>query len=313
MAHSCRYDTICARSAEELRLIARYLFIIIAVCISGNTLAQADQASPSIVISLRPVQLITKEIVGERVVQHLLPLSSEHAHSYSIKFSQLQALQSSRLLIWLGGEFEHYLEKPLAAMSPAVRDFSLLQRGEQIHRQASSGDQTHVWLDPLYIRSLIPVLSETLANEFPEHRAEFSEAGQAFIESLHDLHQRTLALLKPYKGMGVISDHGGLEVFLHRYGLRHTGSLQTANHGSLSLQRARVLREEIRLGNAACVAISKQQDRESNSALASLRLFDGQEIRVAELDWFGDNASSYQMLISELATALASCLAGDEQ
>ncbi|MFK7730737.1 MAG: metal ABC transporter solute-binding protein, Zn/Mn family [Pseudomonadales bacterium] len=313
MAHSCRYDTICARSAVELRVIARYLFIIIAICISSNTFAQTGQSSSPIVISLRPVQLITQEIVGEHVAQHLLPLSSEHAHSYSIKFSQLQLLQSSRLLIWLGPEFEHYLEKPLAAMSPKVRDFSLLQRGEQLHRQSSSGDQTHVWLDPLYIRSLIPVFSETLANEFPEHRPALIQSGEAFIESLHDLHERTTELLRPYKGMGVISDHGGLEVFLHRYGLRHTGSLQTANHGSLSLQRARSLREEIRLGNATCVAVSQQQEHESHSGLASLRLFDGQEINVAELDWFGDDARSYEMLISELAARLASCLASGEQ
>ncbi|MEM8498398.1 MAG: zinc ABC transporter substrate-binding protein [Pseudomonadota bacterium] len=272
-----------------------------------------EQHSSAIVVSLRPVQLITQEIVGEQFAQYLLPLSSEHAHSYSIKFSQLQALQSSRLLIWLGPEFEHYLEKPLAAMSPAVRDFSLLQRGEQLHRQSTRGDQTHVWLDPLYVRSLIPVLSETLANEFPDHREAFTQAAQAFVESLHDLHQRTAESLKPYKGLGVISDHGGLEVFLHRYGLRHTGSLQTANHGSLSLQRARSLREEIQLGNAACVAVAQQQEHESYSGLASLRLFDGQEISVAELDWFGDNASSYEMLISGLADALANCLANGVQ
>ncbi len=297
----------------ELRLIARTLFIILAICISGNTLAQTEQSSSAIVVSLRPVQLITQEIVGDQLAQHMLPLSSEQAHSYSIKFSQLQALQSSRLLIWLGPEFEHYLEKPLAAMSPAVRDFSLLQRGGQLHRQTSSGDQTHVWLDPLYVRSLIPVLSETLANEFPEHGDAFVQAGQAFIEALHDLHQRTAELLKPYKGLGVISDHGGLEVFLHRYGLRHTGSLQTANHGSLSLQRARSLREEIQLGNAACVAVSQQQEHDSHSGLASLRLFDGQEISVAELDWFGDKASSYEMLISTLADTLANCLASAVQ
>lgn len=297
----------------ELRLIARIIFIIFAICIAGNTLAQTGQSSSPIVVSLRPVQLITQEIVGEHLALHLLPLSSEHAHSYSIKFSQLQALQSARLLIWLGPEFEHYLEKPLAVMSPTVRDFSLLQRGEQLHRQSTSGDQTHVWLDPLYIRSLVPVLSETLANEFPEHRAAFIEAGEAFVESLHNLHERSLALLKPYRGMGVISDHGGLEVFLHRYGLRHTGSLQTANHGSLSLQRARSLREEIRLGNAACVAISKQQEHESHSGLASLRLFDGQDIHVAELDWFGTDASSYDMLISGLVDALAACLASGGQ
>lgn len=296
----------------ELRLIARYLFIILATWLVGCTPVQASQTSPSIVISLRPVQLITQEIVGEHVAQYLLPLGSEHAHSYSIKFSQLQALQSARLLIWLGPEFEHYLDKPLAAMSPAVRDFSLLQRGEQLHRQSTSGDQTHVWLDPLYIRSLIPVLTETLANEFPEHRAAFTEAGDAFVESLHDLHQRTAEQLKPYRGMGVISDHGGLEVFLHRYGLRHTGSLQAANHGSLSLQRARKLREEIRLGNAACIAVSQQREHESHSGLASLRLFDGQEIQVAELDWFGDTAPSYQGLISALANALAACLASSE-
>ncbi len=283
------------------------------MCVIGTASSQASQAPASIVISLRPLQLITQEIVGEHVAQYLLPLSSEHAHSYSIKFSQLQALQSSRLLIWLGPEFEHYLDKPLAAMSPAVRDFSLLERAEQLHRQSTSGDQTHIWLDPLYIRSLVPVLTETLANEFPEHRAAFGQAGDAFVEALHDLHQRTVERLKPYRGMGVISDHGGLEVFLHRYGLRHTGSLQTANHGSLSLQRARSLREEIRLGNAACVAVSKQQEHDVHTGLASLRLFDGQEIQIAELDWFGDDAVSYEMLISELANALANCLASGEE
>lgn len=254
--------------------------------------------------SLKPLQLITQGLTQGELRGSVLPQTTQHAHSVSVRFSDLKLLQQSRLLIWLGPEFEHYLHGPLENLQPAVTDFAYLKVGAQLMRDAAQDfDQTHVWLDPLFVKKMMPLLTDALIAANETRRSRYQRYLESYVTRLDNLDERIQTLLSPYRGLGVVSDHIGLEIFLHRYGLRHTGSLQGNSHQALSLKRARQLRSEIELGNAACIAITQAGNR-----TGLLQVFDGQQINIAELDLLGRKASSYEALIEQLAQRLAGCL-----
>ena len=146
-------------------------------------------------------------------------------------------------------------------------------------------------------------LAEKLAQVQPSRRSEFQRRATEFATHVLKIDAEMIALFAPYKGRGVVADHHGVELFLRRYGLRYVGSLQSANHSSLSLKQVRRLRKEVRLKNAECVVLS-----EPHAGTDLLQIFSGLEIATAQVDILGEQADSYGQLIRQLGESIASCL-----
>ncbi|MFK8019017.1 MAG: metal ABC transporter solute-binding protein, Zn/Mn family [Pseudomonadales bacterium] len=263
-------------------------------------LANEGRSQPIVMHTLKPLQLITNGLSGDLLDTRLLSLGAQQAHSYTVKFSDLQKIQQSQLLVWMGAEFEHYLQKPLDALQPAVLDFAWLSAS------AAHGGEAlveHLWLDPAIVASRISRLAEKLAQVQPDQRTEYNRRATVFTARVLKLDAEMIALFAPYKGRGVVADHHGIELFLRRYGLRYVGSLQSANHSSLSLKQVRRLRTEVRLKNAECVVLS-----DPHAGTDLLQIFSGLEIATAQVDILGEQADTYEQLIRQLGENIASCL-----
>lgn len=280
----------------------RHLCLLVALLASA---ASAYSAQPVVISSLRPLQLLVADIAqGTIEVQSLLSVKAS-PHEYSMRFSDLRRLQGAALLVWLGPEFEGYLAKPLRAMSPHIKTLALLHTAslppsdnEHVHLAES-----HLWLDPSHVAALLPTIAEALAEVNPAKRDQYVARAAQLSRRLLALDAEFASLYESLRGNGVVTGHGGLDVFLQRYGLRHTGSLTGQQHTAPSLKRIIALRVELELGNASCIATSL-----SDGKLDPERIFPDLSVPTVRLDLLGSRSSSYVELITGVANSLYSCM-----
>nr|WP_027064034.1 zinc ABC transporter substrate-binding protein ZnuA [Lonsdalea quercina] len=84
----------------------------------------APIASADVVTSIRPLAFIAAAIAdGVTPTEVLLP-DGASPHDYALRPSDVQRLQSSELVIWVGPEMEAFLQKPLSQI-PANRQITL--------------------------------------------------------------------------------------------------------------------------------------------------------------------------------------------
>lgn len=272
----------------------------------------AAAESPAVVLhTLKVLEMISAELLtsdDQQTVQtQLLPMAASHNHSYTTKFSDLRRLQSADLFVWLGPEFERHLDRPLAALHGGPRTFAWLpEHDEHDSLHENELHNTHVWLDPLYMADRVPQLATALGTVQPVLAKQIQASALTYAASLRQLQIDLAARLAPYRGMGVVSDHGGLEPFLMRFGLRHMGSLSANHHGSLSLKRVQALRGDVASGATRCLVVT---NKKATLQQDSRRLFADLGVPVVELDPMGLEASSYSALLESIANALAECLA----
>ncbi|OSN04770.1 zinc ABC transporter substrate-binding protein [Lonsdalea iberica] len=90
--------------------------------LTASTLMMAAGAAPiasaDVVTSIRPLAFIAAAITdGVTPTEVLLP-DGASPHDYALRPSDVQRLQSSELVIWVGPEMETFLQKPLSQIPP---------------------------------------------------------------------------------------------------------------------------------------------------------------------------------------------------
>lgn len=301
-------------SLPATRRALRRWFLFSLLIVPGIVPGAGADEPPGIVLhTLKVLEMISAELLessDQQTLQtQLLPMAASHNHSYTTKFSDLRRLQTADLFVWLGPEFERHLDRPVAALRPGPRIFTWLPEHDEHESDQSLNHElhhTHVWLDPIYIAEKIPQLAEALGQVQPVLANQLEANAVNYAVELRQLHADLVDKLSPYRGMGIVSDHGGLEPFLERFGLRHMGSLSSGHHGSLSLKRVQALRADVESGTTRCLVITS---KEPTLQKDSRRLFADLGVPIMELDPMGLEASSYSVLLQSIASTLAECLA----
>ncbi len=264
---------------------------------------KAYAAKPVVVSSLRPLQLLVQDIAQESVELQSLLSAKASPHEYSLRFSDLRRLQNADLLVWLGPAFESYLAKPLKAMSPSVPNLALLETATAQTSEHKHLHESHIWLDPRHVAAMLPEIALALGTANPSQKDQYKERASVLSKRLLALDEEFASLYEKLRGSGVITGHGGLEIFLQRYSLRHTGSLSGQQHAAPSLKRIIRLRSELELGNANCIATSLADGR-----LDPERIFPGLSLPTVRLDLLGVRSSNYVEMLTNVANSLYSCM-----
>ena len=80
-------------------------------------------AAPKVVVSIKPLHSLAARVTDGVTAPRLLIAGAASPHSYSLKPSDMTALEEAGVVFWLGPAFEAFLMQPLAAVraSPGVR------------------------------------------------------------------------------------------------------------------------------------------------------------------------------------------------
>lgn len=285
-------------------------------CLPLLAWAAMPRAEVTVMVSIKPLELIAEEVVGERGrIDRLLPPGAS-PHEYPLRMSEMRRIQSADLVFWVGRELETFLHRPVSQL-PAERrlaagDLDALHWpsvSDDPHGHADGdhhhhGDRDpHLWLDPRNGGIVARALAERLAAIDPQGAEGYRSRAEALVEELTVLDATLADRLEPIKEQGFAVYHEGYGHFVQRYGLKQVASVTFTPERRPGARHLYRIRQQ--LGGAVCLFAEPYYDMGTTESLAREL-----NLRLGELDLLGasDNIRRYPDLLERMADDFLACL-----
>ena len=301
-----------------LRLLAAAL-----AALAAGTVA-AD-ANPRVVTSFKPLQSLAAGVMAGIGAPEVIIHGAGSPHTYALRPSDARELARADIVFWIGPNFEGFLAKPIAALSPHARAVALIEatgvtvlearRGgsweKDTDEPAAPGDladaDPHIFLDPHNAEAMVQAMAATLTAADPAHAAQYEANAAVVIGRLKTLDGELAETLAPVHGIPFVVFHDGTQYLEHRYGLTAVGSIVVAPERPPGAKRIAAIRAKIEVTHAACVFAEPQFE----SALVRT-VVSGTHARTGVLDYVGvdlrPGPDAYFQMMRGLAQSLAGCL-----
>lgn len=279
-------------------------------------------SKPVVLASIKPVAMLVKAVVGDELSVGVLLVANASPHDYALKFSDIRAIKSADLVVWIGPELEGVLVKPLSAVpineQLQLTDLKALHwpdnaEGEHDDHEHGHGAYTrdpHIWLNPRNSSAMVMAIAEVLKEKYPEKSPLFDKNASELIYKIKELdsliqNRIDLANVGLTHGRGFVVTHDGYGHFVDYYGLNQLATIQLAGGGVLG---ARHYGEIIAMGGrVACVFGEPQLNNKSSIKLASQL-----GANWAELDLMGSGITvteeSYLQFLGRFTDTFLACL-----
>ncbi len=225
-----------------------------------------------IVASIPPIAIIAREIAGDVADITVLVQGAASPHDYALTIGQALALQDADLLLWVGPEFEQFLEgKPLSAKHLAI--ISSIQKeglatqsrdvgahSEHDHEHDHHGD-FHLWLNDHYIEVFAKALTDELIAARPEHTQILEKSLSTFIDNTRGAIAENQQALKALPARTFVAHHDGYTQLLPRYDLMQIAALTRVPHERISAKRLGDIEKS--LNGAACLLAEADEAQEA--------------------------------------------------
>ncbi len=305
-------------------LILRLLLVYLLAAAAGAT-----ETGPRVVASIKPLHSLVAGImqgVGEPV---LLLQGNVSPHDYSLRPSDVRALNSAQVVFWIGPELESFLVKPLGN-APRVRSAPLLQASglQQLplraggawephtHEGAERDNQdeheqgavdTHIWLNPHNAMALVRQIAAVLSDVDPTHQVVYEKNTAAMLKRLAALDITLAGKLGSARYQPYIVFHDAYQYFEKHYGLAAAGLITLSPEQQPGARRVQDIRRQIVANQIVCVFSEPQFE----PALVKMLLQDT-PAKSGVLDPLGADLpagpEAYFQLMTGLADSLHGCL-----
>jgi zinc transport system substrate-binding protein len=282
---------------------------------------------PSVLVSVKPLHGLVASVMKGVAEPGLIVSGTASPHGYAMKPSDMRALEGARLVVWVGKDFETWLEHPVtkakASLSmediPGIKTLPTREGGvwephDHGHGHAAhqdDGDEVdgHFWLDPDNAILLVDAVAARLKVLDPAHAAVYDGNAAETRQRLVRLDARLTAQLAPLAGRPYVVFHDAHQYFEMRYGLTPAGAITVDPERPPSSRRLAALRDRLKAAKAKCVF---REPRFSGSTVQALAEATG--ARIGQLDPEGTlvqpGPDAYVTLMTGLGDALADCLSG---
>lgn len=318
-------------------------FLALAAALTWSPVALAEV--PQVVASVKPIHALVAAVMGDLGTPALIVKGAASPHTYSLKPSDAQALQSAELVFWTGHGLELFLEDSIATIAPNATVIELSQspgiallppresgtfehhdhgeeHAEEGHDHAGDAhadeathehhdeEETdmHFFLDPANAKAMVAVIADTLVEADPEHADTYRANAAAETTDLDALIAETEASLAAVKDRPFVVFHDAYQYFENRFGLNVTGSITVSPEVTPGADRINEIRAKLKTLDAACVFAEPQFDPRIVNVLT-----EGTTAKQGVLDPEGANLEEgpglYRTLIENLASNLKACLA----
>ncbi len=306
--------------------------------------ASTAQANPlTVATDIPPVHSLVSTVMGDRGEAVLLMDQGADAHDFQLRPSQARSVANADSVIWVGPELTFWLDDALASLRSDGASIALLEVAGTVHRaygkddaeghdhdthedehdehghddehgdahagHAHSGDDPHAWLDPVNAEVWVAAIAEHLTALDPDGADLYAQnAARASIE-LEALVAQTAEILGPMQETPVVMFHAAYGHFAGRFGLDIAGTIALGDASAPSAAHLSELRHHIEDEGAKCIFAEPQH----NAAMAQ-QIADELGLSMGTLDPMGSElalgADLYPALISQMATAIATCQEG---
>lgn len=234
-----------------------------------------------IVVTIKPLHSLVQGVIGETGEARLLVAGAASVHGFSLKPSQVKALQEARAVFYIDETLEEFLKNALLSLPDSVRKIPLVQAdgisllkrraggawddhdhaSGHSHNHSSpngapgayAGYNPHLWLDPENAIHITETVAATLGEIYPENAAIYAENAARQIARLKILDEEIAARLAAVRGIPFVVLHDAYPYFEARYGLTAVGSLTIEPDAPSSARKLADIREKLRSSGARCL------------------------------------------------------------
>ncbi len=299
--------------------------------ITGLSPGIASASELRVVATIKPVHALVAGVMAGAGKPHLLIRGHASPHTYSLRPSDLEALQRADVILTVSSSFETFLASLQARLAKRTRIAELItadgikarawrawsatdqdhdhdhKRPHGTHNGEKSAKDPHIWLDPANARAMVREIARLLTAAAPDDAHLFNANAGKIVDRLAMLeadirHQLSLVAKRPY-----LVFHDAYQYFEAAFGLAAPGVVSLGDGRSPGVRRLRALRQRIADDGITCLFIEPQYSRKLADTIV-----EGTTARIATLDPLGATLTpgpdAYFALMRGNAEALRNCL-----
>ena len=205
------------------RIFALLLTALLVLALPGCAKKpSAEAAQTDLLATTQPVyQLACALTDGTGLTVSLLisePVSC--LHDYTLTVSQMEKIESAKLVLESGLGLEDFMEDALAGKTRIDISSGLSAL------DGEDGADPHWWLDPTRFREAAKLAAQELGAQYPEFADQLSENLAAFDEKLSELQSYGTEALKTLSCRELVTFHDGFSYFADSFGLTIAAAME---------------------------------------------------------------------------------------
>ncbi|HJO11783.1 MAG TPA: zinc ABC transporter substrate-binding protein [Gammaproteobacteria bacterium] len=269
--------------------------------------ASTSMADVSIAATIKPLQLIAREILGEKGSVSVL-LAGNSPHSYALTPSDRIALDNADLVLWVGKELETFIEGAIDQLQGQATVLTVLEM-QDLNRLNLENAQLdpHVWLDTRNALQIARAISRELEALDGENKAVYRQNLASFQNQMDATEEELLRVTASLLATPFIVHHNAYQYFEQQIGLEHEFALVLDPEMQPGIRQILNVRELIQQSQPGCLLL----EPDSNQAAIDTFL-SGYELTQITVDLLGNQGvnsrEGYSQLMLNLADAFISCL-----
>jgi len=283
-------------------------WIMVWACMALTMNVQAQQSKPEdqqVLVSTHPMALLIKSAWPQLNVETLMD-ANQSPHDFALKPSHRRIIAQSDHLIWLGADFEPYLDKLVGRHSAALDLSSLFEEHHEVEHKLFEEDHSghdhgandpHIWLNPNGIEAILAQVANALSLETPN----------AFLDEFRQWREQAGVQLKN-SPKGFVSFHDAFHYWVEYFNLNQKAVLAVNPEQPIGTRHIVKVRELLKQGNVACLFVEPQF-----KASIVDKLQQGTGVPVVRIDPIGSQYNVnegkfldfYRYLVSQFKTCLS--------
>lgn len=247
--------------------------------------------SVTVAVSIRPLELIVKEILPEGHNVVCIMNKDSNPHLYQLKTSDLELLNRADLIVLVG--FEQWVSKVRSMFANKVLMFS-----EGVFEKDFEEDE-HLWLDPVNVLVFSHLLTLSLSRLEPGLTEQLEANWVHFSKRLLERLWLWKEKLAPVKNRIIVEVHPALTHFAKRFNLGEIFALETGHEVGLTTKRLAELTNLVKKGLVKHLFVDEHVE-----SAAALKLAEQLNLQLVTIDLMGWNVGNYIQLMDSLVEKL---------
>jgi len=304
------------RHAMNYRLLLSFILLLTIKSVGA-------ESTLDVVVSIKPIHSITTILMDGIATPKLLLNSSDSAHTFHLKPSQIRMLSKSDLVITISDDFETGLRKALKnvkkdshfKVSSLNQLNTLKSRGEEIYEvneeeEGNHADHTndlHLWLDVDNMQLISQHISNLLIELDPANKAKYSENFNKVNSELNKLQIELQNQLEPFLSTRFAIFADTLQYFENNLNLKRPVIITPYHGARLSINRTLEAKKIIKDLNISCLIYGSEIRPNQVNVLS-----EGLTLKAFKIDILGSvypsGSDQYFNLMKGISSQLALCL-----
>jgi len=279
------------------------------------------QSTPNVVVSIKPLHSIVSALMEDVSRPHLLLESSDSAHTFHLKPSQLSLLSNADLVITIGESFETGLNKTLANIKDGLHIVVSEIEGLDIYhfrnidtnemdkdeKDESNDYDLHLWLDIDNMQKTAHYLNEQLIKIDPSNSNIYEANLERIHTRLNKLKSKLRQQLTPFSSERFAIYSDTLQYFEKSFHFQKPVIITPYHGARLSIHRTLEARNKMKDLKIKCLLYGPENTSEKMNVLS-----EGLAIKARSIDILGAKldagSDQYFNLMKGLSSQLVECL-----